>query len=140
MGTRERPRRRGGRPRFGGNGRRPERRSPVPELTELTPFSVFCAFHLGITETDGYSRQDEAAVSRRFGLSPGDLRDYLCEHRLRSEDLAAADFNLSSAQLDIQVAPEGISRTELARTVFAELQASLGNGEVTPEVAEIPTH
>ena len=139
MGTRERPRRRG-RPRFAGNGRRPERRNPVPELTDLTPFSVFCAFHLGITETDGYARQDETAVARRFGLSTGDLRDYLLQHQLRLEDLAAADFNLASARLDIQVAPEGISRTELARTFFTELQETLGNGEVVPEAAEFPTH
>ena len=139
MGTRERPRRRG-RPRFAGNGRSPERRSPVPELTDLTPFSVFCAFHLGITETDGYARQDETAVARRFGLSTGDLRDYLLQHQLRREDLAAADFNLASARLDIQVAPEGISRTELARTFFTELQETLRNGEVMPAAAEVPTH
>jgi hypothetical protein len=112
----------------------------VPELTDLTPFSVFCAFHLGITETDGYARQDETAVARRFGLSTGDLRDYLLQHQLRPEDLAAADFNLASARLDIQVAPEGISRTELARTFFTELQETLRNGEVMPAAAEVPTH
>jgi hypothetical protein len=111
----------------------------VPELAELTPFSVFCAFHLGITETNGYSPQDESTVARRFRLSPGDLRDYLVQNRLRKEDLVAAEFNLASARLDIQVAPEGISRTELARTFFAELQATLGNGEPEPEGTEIPS-
>jgi hypothetical protein len=112
----------------------------VPELTELTRFSVFCAFHLGITETNGYSPQNESTVARRFGLSPGDLRDYLVQNRLRAEDLAAAHFNLASAQVQIQVAPEGISRAELARTFYAEFQATLGNGEPAPEGAEIPSH
>jgi hypothetical protein len=91
---------------------------------ELTPFSVFCALHLGITETDGYAPQDAATVARRFGLDTERLQAYLEEHRIRREDLESADFNSSAALLDIQVAPEGISRTELARTLFEEIRAA----------------
>ncbi len=134
MGARGRPRKRG-RSRPGPNGGRPgssrgERpgRGDVPELREMTPFSVFCVLHLGITDTDGYSRQDLGAVARRFGSTPEDLQDYLRANRLLREDLRAAKFDLASAQLDIQVAPEGISRTELARTLFTEFEEYLKNG------------
>jgi hypothetical protein len=139
MGTRERGRRRG-RSRSsanGGRGRAPdaaERRDPVRELTELTPFSIFCAFHLGITETDGYAPQDAASVARRFGLGPEQLEAYLDDHRLRREDLEAADFSRASARLDIQVAPEGISRTELARTFFKEIRAAQAALEAAPDL------
>jgi hypothetical protein len=137
MGTRGRSRRRA-RPRPGPNGRPPERdgengqREQVPELTELSPFSVFCALHLGITPTDGYASQTIDSVAGRFGMTPDSLRTFLQRHRLREPDLRAVSFDLASAQLDIQVAPEGISRTELARTLFAELKASLPDpGPVT---------
>jgi hypothetical protein len=99
----------------------------VPELREMSPFSVFCALHLGITDTDGYSRQDLSTVARRFDASPEELQDFLDGHRLTRQDLRAVNFDLSSAQLDIQVAPEGISRTELARTLFSELEELLKN-------------
>lgn len=102
-------------------------------MMELTPFSVFCALHLGITDTDGYSPQDASAVARRFGLGTEGLEAYLEEHRLRRADLESADFNRSSARLDIQVAPEGISRTELARTFFKEIRAAQSAAAFSPE-------
>jgi hypothetical protein len=92
---------------------------------ELSPFSVFCALHLGITETDGYAPQSLEAVAARFDVSLEQLRGFLERHRLRSPDLSAVQFDLASARLDIQVAPDGISRTELARTLFADLRAVL---------------
>lgn len=92
----------------------------VPELCELSPFSVFCALHLGITEDDGYAPGDYRAVARRFDLSPAELDAYLESHHLSEQALRAAGFDLSSARLDIEVAPEGISRLELARPLFEE--------------------
>jgi hypothetical protein len=114
------------------NGTAPEGRArargrgePVSELCTLSPFSVFCALHLGITEDDGYARQERACVARRFGLSPEQLDEYLAEHRLRDQDLRAIGFELASARLDMQVAPTGISRMELARGWFEELAEGL---------------
>ena len=97
----------------------------VPELLELSPFSVFCAL-LGITETEGYARQEHAAVAKRFDLSDEDLRDYLDANGLSKSDLRRADFDLESARLDMKVAPLGISRIELARTLFQELAGCEG--------------
>jgi hypothetical protein len=74
-------------------------RGPHPELSELTPFSVFC-----------------------FSLSRDEFHAFLEEHALDRESLSRAGFDAESARLDIQVAPEGISRVELARTLFEELR------------------
>ncbi len=95
----------------------------MQELLELSPFSVFCAT-LGITETDGYARQEHAAVARRFDLSDGELHDYLETNGLSKRDLNQGEFDLESARLDMKVAPEGISRLELARTLFEEFRES----------------
>jgi hypothetical protein len=97
-------------------------RGPHPELSELTPFSVFCALYLGITERNGYAHQGREAVARRFSLSRDEFHAFLEEHALDRESLSRAGFDAESARLDIQVAPEGISRVELARTLFEELR------------------
>jgi hypothetical protein len=94
----------------------------VGELCELGPFAVFCALHLGITERNGYALQPPAAVARRFAVSLEELERYLVEHRLTAEHLSAAGFDLESARFDMQVAPAGVSRVELARTLFDELR------------------
>jgi hypothetical protein len=144
----DRPRRQ----RRRGRPRRPGQRRPsddghngqsalgatLPELLDLTPFSVFCALYLGITETDDYQSQDERAVARRFGVSEPELRDFLEANGLSGRELALADFDLQSAQLDIKVAPEGISRTELARTLFEELCEVTGRTDWSPSASSEP--
>ncbi len=94
----------------------------MPELCELAPFSVFCALYLGITEDNGWSEPDPGRVARRFDLSRDDLEAYLRDHKLTEEDLAATDFDFEGARIDIRVAPVGISRVELARTMYSELR------------------
>jgi hypothetical protein len=107
------------------------RAEAIPELVELSPFSVFCALWLGITATDGYALAGLDAVAARFGIAREALDAYLCEHELRAEDLRRARFDLESARLDIRVAPAGISRLELARTLWQELRA-LGRAPHAP--------
>ena len=60
-------------------------------------------------------------MARRFDMSDEELREFLEANRLSASDLCAADFDLESARLDMKVAPVGISRIELARTLFQEL-------------------
>jgi hypothetical protein len=98
----------------------------IEELRELSPFSVFCCLYLGITDTNGYRAQGAEDVARRFGLDRDGLASYLAEQRLRRDDLERAQFDLESARLDIRVAPDGISRVELARTLWKELLDALG--------------
>ncbi len=93
----------------------------IEELRELSPFSVFCSLYLGITDTNGYRAQGAEDVARRFGLDRDGLASYLTKQRLRRDDLERAQFDLESARLDMRVAPDGISRIELARTLWKEL-------------------
>ena len=94
----------------------------MEELVELSPLSVFCALYLGITQTQGYSEMDLGRVARQFSLQPDQLRDYLQAHLIADEHLTTARFDDEAARFDIKVAPEGISRLELGRTLFEEFQ------------------
>jgi hypothetical protein len=116
-------------------GRRPARHAPaesvrtrplrrVPELCELKPFSVFCALYLGITEDDGWREPRLAPVAARFGLSDGELAAWLEAHGLDEPAVRDSGFDLEGACLDIEVAPEGISRVELARALYQEFEAA----------------
>lgn len=113
------------------------RQQALPELLDLTPFSAFCALHLGITANDGYQPQDERGVARRFGVTEAELADFLEARGLtRAELQGVDDFDLSSARLDIEVAPEGISRIELARTLFDELRVVTGRDDWAARTAD----
>ncbi|TDI99984.1 MAG: hypothetical protein E2O73_06540 [Deltaproteobacteria bacterium] len=96
---------------------------PLKELCELSPFSLFCALHLGIAQNESYAPANADTISRRFGLSEAEFKHYLDSEGLTEEDLHRAGFDLESARFDIEVAPPGISRTELARTLFSEFCA-----------------
>lgn len=96
----------------------------MAELCELSPLSVFCAVYLGISEDDGYLPMELSGVAKRFGVSEEELLAYLDEHDLAADCLEQSDFDLESARLDIKVAPEGVSRMELARTLLQEYEAA----------------
>ncbi len=85
---------------------------------------MFCAFHLFITERDGYREQRPSEVAARFQMSEDELLDYLDENDLSEEILKERQFDLPGARLDIRVAPMGISRVELARTMYQEFEES----------------
>ena len=140
-GRRRRRRRRGGRNRGGGRGgqknqnqNRPPRIDPsderfagrsaeVPTGPEaLDQFNLFCAYHLGITRTDGYKFQSVGEVARRFAVSPEVIKTKLVQFHLQTESLRERGFDGEMAQLDIRVAPEGVSRRALARDIFDELE------------------
>lgn len=83
-------------------------------------FALFCACHLGITHDDRYREQSFSDIARQFGISPEEMTQLLVEHRVDRETLDRTDFDLHGAQLDIRLAPEGISRTEIARDWYDE--------------------
>jgi hypothetical protein len=90
-------------------------------------FTLFCAYHLGITSTDGYQKPQLDEVARRFGMTPKDVKALLGEHGLDDDTIRQTDFDLEGAQLDIRLAPEGISRTEVARDLWQDyLEAKNG--------------
>jgi hypothetical protein len=119
-----------GRPRGFSPGERPEPHRnvehqpaarPRPGGT-IDPFELFCAYHLGITPDDGYRIQNIHEVARRFGTNAGELRQTLSELGMAADDIVHSGFDLPSAQVDIMVAPQGISRRELARPLYDEFR------------------
>ena len=95
----------------------PERRS-VHRDGPPDAFTLFCAYHLGITADDTYVKPQVDEIARRYGLTVDALRNLLREHGLDEEAIRRARFDIEGARLDIRVAPEGISRTEIARELY----------------------
>jgi hypothetical protein len=86
----------------------------------ITPFELFCAYHLGITADDGYCFQNLHDVARRFGCSSGVIKQLLSELQMDADALVQSTFDIASAQVDIMAAPTGISRRALARELYDE--------------------
>ncbi len=119
-----------GPPRRSGEGRPPrppQDRPPAPRPSSTQPspidaFELFCAYHLGITPDGGYRIQNIHEVARRFGTNAAELRQVLTGYAMAADDIVHSGFDLPSAQVDIMVAPEGISRRELARPLYDEFR------------------
>lgn len=90
----------------------------------ITPFELFCAYHLGITPDDGYRFQNLHDVARRFGCSSAVIKQVLAELELDADSLVQSSFDIASAQVDIMAAPPGVSRLEMARKLYEELRSS----------------
>ena len=88
----------------------------------ITPFELFCAYHLGITPDDGYRFQNIHDVAKRFGCPSGVIKQVLAEMNMDADALVQSKFDIASAQVDIMAAPEGVSRKELARELFDQFQ------------------
>lgn len=86
----------------------------------ITPFDLFCAYHLGITEDDGYRFQNIHDVAKRFRVSSGVIKQLLSEYDMDADALVQAKFDLASAQVDVMVAPPGVSRVAMAHALFDE--------------------
>ena len=86
----------------------------------IDPFELFCAYHLGITSQNQYRPSNINDVANRFKIDVGTTRQILKEYEMDSASLLDRDFDMALAQLDIQVAPEGINRTELGRNIFED--------------------
>lgn len=94
------------------------RRSTLAERHAIDAFQLFCAYHLGITDDGGYKFQNLHHVARRFGTNAGVIRQLLVELELDSDAIVQSDFDMADAQVDVMMAPEGVSRIELAREIF----------------------
>lgn len=90
------------------------------KVANLEPFELFCAYHLGIGPNKQYKPSNINEVANRFRQEPGIIRQALKEYGMDSASLLDRDFDMALAQLDIQVAPEGVDRTELAKNIYEE--------------------
>jgi hypothetical protein len=87
-------------------------------LGDPSAFGLFCAYYLGVTPDDGYQKPSLDETARRYGISHDEVRQLLDEHRLDSESFKATSFDLEGAKLDVRLAPEGMSRIEIARDQY----------------------
>ena len=92
------------------------------QVGNIDPFELFCAYHLGITQDKGYRTSNINEVAKRFRSEPGMIKQALKEYDMDPESLLDRDFDIGLAQLDIQVAPEGVDRLELARGIYQDFQ------------------
>jgi hypothetical protein len=99
-------------------------RSALAERCGVDDFSLFCAYHLGITEDGGYRFQNIHHVARRFGTNAGVIRQLLADFRMDPDVIVHSDFDMADAQVDVMMAPAGVSRVELAREIFARFRAA----------------
>lgn len=89
----------------------------------ITPLKLFSAYHLGVTENNRYHLVSVPEVARRFNTSPATIDTLLTQYHLTKEDFKQIKgFDLGLARLDIEVAPEGISREEVAKQIFEEFK------------------
>jgi transposase-like protein len=79
---------------------------------------------LGISPDKRYAPANIHDVARRFGVDAGVIRQVLQEHGMDAETVMNTDFDLAMAQIDIQVAPEGVDRVELAKTIYKEFRGA----------------
>lgn len=92
---------------------------------KIDPFQLFCAYYLGIGPDKRYAPSNIHEVARRFGVDAGVIRQALQDHRMDPERIMNLDFDLAMAQLDIQVAPEGIDRVEIARDLYEQFRRAV---------------
>ncbi|MFZ5876920.1 MAG: hypothetical protein ACOYXU_11005 [Nitrospirota bacterium] len=107
----------------GGSGRPPSG-PPSARASAIDPFQLFCAYYLGITPDKRYAPANIHDVGRRFGVDAGVIRQVLKEHGMDPESVMNTEFDLAMAQIDIQVAPEGVDRVELAKGIYEEFRAA----------------
>ena len=92
------------------------------QVGNIDPFELFCAYHLGITKDKGYRTANINEVANRFRSEPGMIKQALKEYDMDPESLLDRDFDMGLAQLDIQVAPEGVDRLELAQGIYQDFK------------------
>ncbi|NIQ02331.1 MAG: hypothetical protein GWM98_19665, partial [Nitrospinaceae bacterium] len=98
------------------------RKNPKKRVANLEPFELFCAYHLWIGPNKDYRPSNLNEVAHRFKTNPATIRQALKEYGMDPATILDYDFDMSLAQLDIQVAPEGIDRLELAKTIYEDFQ------------------
>lgn len=95
------------------------------DVSRLEPFELFCVYHLGLWR-DAQTRAPHLVdTARRIGIEPGLLKHALTQHRLDPESISQTRFDVELARMDIQVSPPGISKRELARSLYQELVEEL---------------
>lgn len=104
-----------------------QQRSGTSELAQrykIDPFELFCSYHLGITEEGSYRFQNIHQVAKRFKSNAGVIKQVLTDLGMDSDAIVHSTFDMGSAQVDVMLAPEGVSRVEIAKELYAEFRSA----------------
>ena len=107
--------------KFGGRDPVQEGLWEAPE--RFTAFELFSAYHLGIYEDNNYRDPSIKQTARLFGRPIDQVRNALAACGLDDDTVKKTGFDLSLARLDVKVAPVGIDKKEVAKTLFEEFAA-----------------
>ncbi len=99
-------------------------RREYKQVDGIAPFELFAGYHLGLTVANGYRSQNIHDLGRRFRTTPDRITFALKSYEIDSETVMNTDFDISMAEYDIRVAPEGVSRMELARQLYEDFRSS----------------
>jgi len=103
---------------------RPSSPSQLAQRHGIEAFSLFCAYHLGITEDGGYRFQNIHQVAKRFGTNAAVIKQLLADFEMDSDTVINSAFDMAGAQVDIMLAPEGVNRFEIARALYEQFRAA----------------
>lgn len=90
----------------------------------IDPFELFCAYHLGLTPDGRYRFMNVHDVAKLFRVSPGEIKEALTAYEMHPDILVNSDFDVSEAQVDIQLAPPEIDKLEEARRLYGEFRSA----------------
>lgn len=97
----------------------------LAERHGIEVFDLFCAYYLGITEDGGYRFQNIHHVAKRFNVNAGILRQILDDAGMDPDRVFwNQGFDMTTAQVDVMLAPDGVDRVEIARGFYAEFLAA----------------
>jgi hypothetical protein len=91
-------------------------------MNNLNEFELFCLYHLGLAGTQAGIPLNLNQISQRLNVSLDVLNDFLQEAKLDPQSVLNSGFDLVGAQMDIQLAPEGIHLDSVARRHFEEFR------------------
>ena len=103
---------------------RPDHLRQQVRAGDPTPFELFCAYYLGIAKDGSYRPANIHTIARQFNRPAGELKQLLQNYGLDAMAVMERDFDLAMAQIDMQLAPEGVNRVELAKPLFEEFLAA----------------
>ncbi len=109
--------------KFGGREPRASESDWDDSVLPLNALELFCTYYLGITADNGFRKPVMREVARRFDRSPQEIDDALKACGMSPDILKKIGYDMSLAQLDISVAPDGINKRELAKNLFEEFIA-----------------
>ncbi len=104
--------------------------------SEMTAFELFCALHLGITENNNFRKQSLGEIAQRFRTSTEEVKKALKNFGLDRETVRRSSFDMSLAELDMKVAPNGLDKKELARPLFEDFLVATPDARKAIEALE----